>query len=382
MYTYKKIGILGGGQLGKMLIQEGINYPIEFFVLDPDKECPCAEICKNFTLGSFNDYESVINFGKSLDVVTIEIENVNTSALFELKKLGVKVFPEPEAIELIKDKGSQKEFYKKNKLKSSDFVYLNNPSIEVSAPFEFPFFLKMRTGGYDGKGVKKINKPSDLRNSFDVPSIAEKDVEPTKEIAVIVARNNAGQIKTFPSVESVFVPAVHLVDYLNCPSSISEEKEREAQEIAKKIIDSLGMTGILAVEFFIDSKNEIWINEIAPRPHNSGHQSIEANITSQYEQLIRCLLNLPLGETDVLFNSAMVNILGDANFEGEVVYHGLEKVLSQKNIFLHLYGKKVSKPYRKMGHVTILGNTKKEIAHKVELVKNNLMSKSFNKLEN
>jgi 5-(carboxyamino)imidazole ribonucleotide synthase len=382
MYTYKKIGILGGGQLGKMLIQEGINYPIEFFVLDPDKECPCAEICKNFTLGSFNDYESVINFGKSLDIVTIEIENVNTSALFELKKLGVKVFPEPEAIELIKDKGSQKEFYKKNNLKTSDFVYLNNPSLEVSAPFEFPFFLKMRTGGYDGKGVNKINNPSDLRNSFDVPSIAEKDVEPTKEIAVIVARNNAGQIKTFPSVESVFVPAVHLVDYLNCPSSISEEKEKEAQEIAKKIVESLGMTGILAIEFFIDSKNEIWINEIAPRPHNSGHQSIEANITSQYEQLIRCLLNLPLGETDVLFNSAMVNILGDANFEGEVVYNGLEKVLSQKNIFLHLYGKKISKPYRKMGHVTILGNTKEEIAHKVELVKNNLISKSFNKLEN
>ena len=382
MHKYTKIGILGGGQLGKMLIQEGISYPIEFYVLDPDKDCPCSEICKNFSCGSFNDFESVVNFGKDLDVVTIEIENVNTAALFELKKLGVKVFPEPHVIELIKDKSLQKDFYKKNNFISSEFVCLENPSIETKPPFEFPFFLKMRTGGYDGKGVKKIYNQNDYNHSFSVASIAEKDIKPKKEIAVIVARNSLGEIKSFPSVESVFVKEKHLVDYLNCPAHISESKELEGQQIAKNVIEALKMTGILAVEFFIDDNENIWINEIAPRPHNSGHQSIEANITSQYEQLIRCLLGLPLGYTDILFDSAMVNLLGQENYQGEVVYQGLEKVLSQKNIFLHLYGKKTTKPYRKMGHVTIIGNSKDEISQKVEFVKENLKVISIKKVEN
>jgi 5-(carboxyamino)imidazole ribonucleotide synthase len=382
MHKHTKIGVLGGGQLGKMLIQEGINFPIEFHVLDPDKDCPCSEICKNFSCGSFNDFESVVNFGKVLDVVTIEIENVNTAALFELKKLGVKVFPEPHVIELIKDKGLQKDFYAKNNFRSSEFVYIENPSEELNSPFEFPFFLKMRTGGYDGKGVKKIYNQKDLNNSYKVASIAEKDIKPIKELAVIVARNSIGEIKSFPSVESIFVPEIHLVDYLNCPANISKSKELEAQQIAKSIIEALEMTGILAVEFFIDNNENIWINEIAPRPHNSGHQSIEANTTSQYEQLVRCLLSLPLGETDILFNSAMVNLLGHENYQGDVAYQGLEKVLSQKNVFLHLYGKKTTKPYRKMGHVTIVGNSKDEISEKVEFIKANLKVFSIKKVEN
>ena len=382
MNTHKKIGILGGGQLGKMLIQEGINFPIEFFVLDPDDNCPCSFICKNFTKGNFNDYQTVIEFGKNLDIVTIEIENVNTAALYELKNIGVKVFPEPEAIEIIKDKGKQKEFYKNNGIKSSDFVYISNPSLEEFPPFEFPFFLKMRTGGYDGKGVKKIYDLNDLKKSFEVESIAEKNINPTKEIAVIVARNSSGQTKSFPSVESVFIPNFHLVDYLNCPADIDTSIEQEAQQIAKKLIEQLDMTGILAVEFFIDNYNNLWVNEIAPRPHNSGHQSIEANVTSQYEQLIRCLLNLPLGETNVLFSSAMVNILGAENNNGEVVYTGLEKVLSEKNIFIHLYGKKTTSPYRKMGHVTIIGEKDFEIAEKVKFVKENLKVESIKKVEN
>ncbi|MFN5795233.1 MAG: ATP-grasp domain-containing protein, partial [Bacteroidota bacterium] len=278
--------------------------------------------------------------------------------------------------------GLQKDFYKKNNFNSSEFVYLENPSIETNPPFEFPFFLKMRTGGYDGKGVKKIHNQKDYNHSFSVASIAEEDIKPIKEIAVIVARNSLGEIKSFPSVESVFVPEIHLVDYLNCPANISKSKEIEAQEIAKNIIEALEMTGILAVEFFIDDQENIWINEIAPRPHNSGHQSIEAITTSQYEQLIRCLLGLPLGDTDILFNSAMVNLLGQENYRGEVVYQGLEKVLSQKNMFLHLYGKKTTAPNRKMGHVTIIGNSRGEISKKVEFVKANLKVISIKKVEN
>jgi 5-(carboxyamino)imidazole ribonucleotide synthase len=359
-----KLGVLGGGQLGRMLIQEAINLNVHVHCLDSDLHAPCSEIASSFTLGSLNDFQGVLDFGQDKDVITVEIENVNIEALEALEKQGKKVFPQARVLKLIKDKGLQKQFYKENNIPTADFKLIEDKNqLEQQKDF-LPFVQKLRTGGYDGKGVTTIQSEKDFEKGFDVPSVLEKFVDFEKEIAVIVARNETGEIQTFPAVECEFSESLNLVEFLFSPASITKEVETEAQNIAKEIILKLDMVGILAVEFFLTKSGELLVNEIAPRPHNSGHHTIECNITSQYEQHLRSILNLPLGSTKIIQAGVMVNLLGEANFEGKAIYDGLDEILKIEGVKPHIYGKENTKPFRKMGHVTIV-NTDLEEAKKI-----------------
>lgn len=350
-----KLGILGGGQLGRMLIQSGIDLNIPFAVLDPDPEAPCSRIAE-FTCGKLTDYDTVMAFGAHCDVLTIEIENVNTQALKDLAAQGKKVFPEPHIIELIQDKRRQKCFYRDNGIPTAQF-YLTENAADVQQRHNFlPFVNKLGREGYDGRGVQLMRTREDMDKAFDAPGLIEKLVDFEKEIAVIVARNASGEIKTFPAVEMVFHPEHNLVEYLFAPADLSEAVARDADAIARKIIATLGMTGLLAVEMFVTKEGAILVNEVAPRPHNSGHHTIEANVTSQYGQHLRSILDLPLGDTATLRSSAMVNLLGAPGHSGPARYQGLEEVLRTPGVYVHLYGKKMTKPFRKMGHVTIVEN--------------------------
>lgn len=366
-----KVGILGGGQLGRMLIQSGIDFNIPFAVLDPDPAAPCSGMTEFFS-GKLTDYETVMDFGSRCDIITIEIENVNTSALKELKRRGKKVFPEPEVIELIQDKRLQKNFYKDNGIPTAEFFLTENAD-DVKAHRKFlPFVNKLGREGYDGRGVQVMRNEKDLQKAFDKPGLVEKLVDFQKEISVIVARNGNGQIRTFPVVEMVFHPVHNLVEYLFSPADLAPEVAGNADHIARNIIEKLNMTGILAVEMFVTQTGEVLVNEIAPRPHNSGHQTIEANMTSQYEQHLRAILNLPLGDTGTLLPSAMVNLLGEAGFSGPARYQGFEQVLQTPGVFVHLYGKSITKPFRKMGHVTIVDRDISLLRKKAEFVKTTL----------
>lgn len=350
-----KLGILGGGQLGRMLIQSGIDLNIPFAVLDPDPEAPCSGIAE-FTCGKLTDYDTVMAFGAHCDVLTIEIENVNTQALKDLAAQGKKVFPEPHIIELIQDKRRQKCFYRDNGIPTAQF-YLTENAADVQQHHNFlPFVNKLGREGYDGRGVQLMRTREDMDKAFDAPGLIEKLVDFEKEIAVIVARNASGEIKTFPAVEMVFHPEHNLVEYLFAPADLSEAVARDADAIARKIIATLDMTGLLAVEMFVTKEGAILVNEVAPRPHNSGHHTIEANVTSQYGQHLRSILDLPLGDTATLHASAMVNLLGAPGHSGPARYQGLEEVLRTPGVYVHLYGKKMTKPFRKMGHVTIVEN--------------------------
>jgi 5-(carboxyamino)imidazole ribonucleotide synthase len=359
-----KLGVLGGGQLGRMLIQEAINLNIHVHCLDSDVNAPCSELASSFILGSLNDFHRVLDFGQDKDVITVEIENVNVEALEALEKQGKKVFPQARVLKLIKDKGLQKQFYKENNIPTADFRLIEHKNDLNNHQDFLPFVQKLRTGGYDGKGVTTIQSEKDFEKGFDVPSVLEKFVDFEKEIAVIVARNETGEIQTFPAVECEFSESLNLVEFLFSPASITKEVETEAQNIAKEIILKLDMVGILAVEFFLTKSGELLVNEIAPRPHNSGHHTIECNITSQYEQHLRSILNLPLGSTKIIQAGVMVNLLGEANFEGKAIYDGLDEILKIEGVKPHIYGKENTKPFRKMGHVTIV-NTDLEEAKKI-----------------
>lgn len=374
----EKLGILGGGQLGRMFIQNALNLNVEVHILDPDPNAPCRNIAKIFTVGSLNDFEMVYQFGKSLDIITIEIENVNVDALQKLADEGKQVFPQPHIIRLIQDKGLQKQFYQKHQIPTASFELFDNAS-QIRAKyqngelnFETVYFQKLRTGGYDGKGVLKIAKQEDLEKLFDAPSVLEKGTAIAKEIAIIISRNANGEFNLFPIVEMVFDPQLNLVDYLFAPAHISSDLAQKANELARQIITKLDMVGILAIEMFITPENEILVNEMAPRPHNSGHHTIEANFTSQFEQHFRAIFNLPLGSTDTRSLAAMVNLLGEAGFEGEAKYEGLEEILSMRGVYVHLYGKKITKAGRKMGHITILNEDFEDLKEKINYVKNNL----------
>jgi 5-(carboxyamino)imidazole ribonucleotide synthase len=367
----QRIGILGGGQLGRMLIQSAIDFNIHFSVLDPDAEAPCSKL-SSFTHGKLTDFDTVINFGKELDLLTIEIENVSVPALKELEKQGKKIFPQPEIIELIQDKRVQKEFYRKNNIPTADFILTQNKQETLTHNAFLPAVNKLGKEGYDGRGVQIIRTEKDLDKAFDAPGLLEKLIDFEKEIAVIVARNEKGEVVTYPAVEMVFHPTANLVEYLFAPAQISKAIADEADKIARDIIQKLGMVGLLAVEMFETKGGEVLVNEIAPRPHNSGHQTIEANVTSQYEQHLRAILNLPLGDTSALLPSAMVNLLGEEGFSGEAKYEGLEEVLAQSGIHVHLYGKKMTKPFRKMGHVTIVDADMESLKKKANFVKNTL----------
>jgi 5-(carboxyamino)imidazole ribonucleotide synthase len=370
-YQQYKVGILGGGQLGRMLIQSGMDWNITFSVLDPDPSAPCQSFCE-FKVGKLTDYKTVIEFGESCDLITIEIENVNVEALKELKRRGKKVFPQPEVIELVQDKRTQKNFYKNNNIPTADFLLVENRKEVIAQKTFLPAVNKLGREGYDGRGVQLLRTDSDLEKAFDAPGLLEKLIDFETEISVIVARNENGETQSFPSVEMIFHPEANLVEYLFSPASISESVANEAERIAKKLITDLNMVGLLAVEMFVTKDQKVLVNEIAPRPHNSGHQTIEANVTSQYQQYLRAILNLPLGNTAVVHPSAMVNLLGEEGFSGQAKYIGLEEVLKLNGVYVHLYGKKLTKPFRKMGHVTIVDTDVNSLKKKANFVKQTL----------
>ncbi len=366
-----KLGILGGGQLGRMLIQSGIDYNISFSVLDPDPNAPCSRLAE-FTAGKLTDYNTVIRFGKSCDLITIEIENVNTKALKKLEEMGKKVFPQPSIIELIQDKRIQKQFFRNHEIPTAEFFLTENKNDVKQYTSFLPAVHKLAQEGYDGRGVQMIKNDGDLEKAFDAPGLLEKLIDFDKEIAVIVAKNESGEISTFPPVEMVFHPEQNLVEFLFSPADLSEHTSQLADKIARDVINHLGLVGILAVEMFVTKDGNVLVNEIAPRPHNSGHQTIEANDTSQYEQHLRAILNQPLGSTATRISSAMVNLLGEDGYTGEAKYVGLEDVLAIEGVHVHLYGKKKTKPFRKMGHVTIVDNDKESLMKKANFVKDNL----------
>lgn len=371
-YGDLKLGILGGGQLGRMLIQQAINYNVTVKVLDPDREAPCRKLCDEFVVGSLNDYETVYNFGKKVDLLTIEIEKVNVDALEQLEREGVVVYPQPRVIRLIQDKGLQKQFFKENDIPTAEFQIISSAQELQQASMPFPYIQKLRRDGYDGKGVYKVVDESYLPKAFTEPSLIERWVDFEKEIAVIVARNDKGDMDTFPMVEMDFNPEANLVEFLISPSTLPFDVQQEAADIAKKIADSLKIVGLLAVEMFLDKNGKILVNELAPRPHNSGHQTIEGNVVSQFEQHLRAIFNQPLGNTDSLSNAIMINILGEAGYEGPAVYQGIEKVLKCPGVYIHLYGKALTKPFRKMGHVTIVDADREKAIERARYVQETL----------
>ncbi|GAB2687216.1 5-(carboxyamino)imidazole ribonucleotide synthase [Mucilaginibacter koreensis] len=371
-YGDLRLGILGGGQLGRMLIQQAINYNVTVKVLDPDKEAPCRKLCDEFVTGSLSDYETVYNFGKKVDLLTIEIEKVNVDALEQLEREGVEVYPQPRVIRLIQDKGLQKQFFKENDIPTAEFQIISSAEQLKNSSIPFPYIQKLRRDGYDGKGVYKVVDENDLAGAFTAPSLIERWVDFEKEIAVIVARNERGEVSTFPLVEMEFNPEANLVEFLISPSTLPFEVQQEATAIAKKIAEDLRIVGLLAVEMFLDKEGRILVNELAPRPHNSGHQTIEGNVVSQFEQHLRAIFNQPLGNTESLSNAIMINLLGEAGYEGPAVYQGIEKVLKCPGVYIHLYGKTLTKPFRKMGHVTIVDADREKAIERARMVQQTL----------
>jgi len=367
-----KIGILGGGQLGRMLLQQAPDYPIETFVLEATEDAPAAHLCHHFVKGNINDYETVLQFGRKVDVLTIEIEHVNVEALFQLEKEGVKIFPRPEVLQTIKDKGLQKQFYEKHNIPSPPFVLTENDKDVLNHLDFLPAAHKLRTGGYDGKGVQLMLNESEVALAFNEPSVLEQLVIIEKEIAVIVARNETGETAIYPPTEMVFDPDLNLVDYLLSPAELNDQQTTEAQQLALQVCNAFNSPGIFAVEMFLDDEGKLWVNETAPRAHNSGHHSIEGNYCSQYDMQLRVLQNLPLGNTNAIQASLMLNVLGEPGHSGKVKYEGLDVVMDLPNVYIHLYGKTTTKPGRKMGHVTILGNSQRELMTKAEVVRNSL----------
>jgi 5-(carboxyamino)imidazole ribonucleotide synthase len=368
-YDTFKLGILGGGQLGRMLLQKAADFNISNSILDPDPNAPCKNLTDEFVLGDFNDHDTVLKFGRKVDLLTIEIEHVNVEALEQLEKEGILVYPQSRTIKLVQDKGNQKIFYRTNKIPTAEFHLIENRSEIEKYANQFPLIQKLRKGGYDGKGVMKLKSVSDIKNGFDSPSILEKHIEFEKEISVIVARNLNGEIKTFPVVDMLFNSEANLVEYLFSPADLNESIQNKAESIAMQVAESLQIIGVLAVEMFVLKNGELLVNEIAPRPHNSGHHSIEANVTSQYEQHLRAILNLPLGNTDILQPSVMVNLLGEKGFDGHARYEGLNEAMKLNGVKVHLYGKKITKPFRKMGHITVVSTSLEDAKEKAEKIK-------------
>ncbi len=372
----RKIGILGGGQLGRMLLQAAANYPVETYVLENDDECPAAHLCHHFTKGDIKDFDVVYNFGRGLDAITIEIENVNVEALERLESEGVKVFPKPYVLKTIKNKILQKQFYQQHQIPSPEFV-ITNTIAELHQQEKFlPAVHKIGEGGYDGKGVQLLKTKEDIVKGFDAPSVLEKMFPIHKEIAQMVAINEKGETALYPPVEMLFDPYLNLLDYQLCPAELDERTLWKVEAIAISVVRNLKSPGIFAIEMFVDKAGNVLVNETAPRVHNSGHHTIEAHYCSQFDMLWRIMLDYPLGNTDAILPSIMVNIIGAEGFSGEAKYEGLEDVLKIQNAFVHLYGKKQTKPGRKMGHVTILSNEKPELIHQSNKVKKTLFVKS------
>lgn len=371
--TNFKLGILGGGQLGKMMLYNTRKFDIYTAVLEASEDAPCKIACDEFHLGNLMDYETVYNFGKRVNVLTFEIENINVDALETLEKEGVKVYPSSKTLRTIQNKAKQKLFYVDNNIPTapfSRFAYLSEIEDAINnGGLKFPFVWKAAQFGYDGNGVKIVRHLSDLEGLPKGECIAETLVPFKNELAVIVARNASGETKTYPVVEMEFHPEANQVEYVICPARISEEIAKKAEEVALKTSKAFNHVGLLAVEMFLTEDDQILINEVAPRPHNSGHQTIEASYTSQFEQHIRAILDLPLGRTGSKVGGVMVNLVGAEGFTGDVVYENIEKIMKMEGVTPHIYGKKQTRPFRKMGHVTIVNENLSEARRIAEAVK-------------
>lgn len=353
-----KLGVLGGGQLGKMLLSETQKFDIYTIVLDKSDDAPCSKIANEFQQGDLLDFYTVYNFGKKVDLLTIEIENVNIDALDKLKEEGLTIYPKPENLRIIQNKARQKLFYLNNNIPTTDFKHYallkELKHLCKTNSISFPFVWKSAQFGYDGNGVKIINNYQDLKKLPKGECIAEELIPFKNELAVIVARNKSGQTKTYPVVEMEFHPEQNQVEYVICPARISEKVAKKAQLIALKVANAFDFIGLLAVEMFQTKNDEILVNEVAPRTHNSGHYSIEASYTNQFEQHLRSILNLPLGNTQNKVAGIMVNLVGEEGFTGNTIYKNIEEILKIDGVTPHIYGKKQTKPFRKMGHVTIV----------------------------
>lgn len=371
-----RLGILGGGQLGKMLLTETRKFDIQTFVLDPSGDAPAQFGSNQFFEGSLMHFETVYKFGKMVDVLTIEIENVNLEALLKLEEEGLPVYPSPKTLQLIQNKGRQKDFYVGHDIPTSAyqrFVSLNalHEALENHS-LEFPFVWKSAQFGYDGQGVKICRSALDLVKLPDVECLAEALVPFKTELAVIVARSVSGEVKTYPVVEMEFHPEANQVEYVLCPARIDENVAQQAREIALRVSEAYQHVGLLAVEMFLTHDNEILVNEVAPRPHNSGHYSIEASYTSQFENHLRAILNLPLGNTESKVAGIMVNLVGEDGYTGQVLYENIEKIMAIDGVTPHIYGKRETRPFRKMGHVTIVNEDMAEARKIAEEVKNSI----------
>ena len=370
------LGILGGGQLGKMLLYETRKFDIKTSVLDPSKNAPCKIACDTFEVGDLMDFETVYNFGKKVDVLTFEIEHVNIDALESLEKEGITVYPSSNTLRNINDKITQKKFYQTHQIPTSAFQIFNSKDELIVAinkyEIRYPFVWKQSTGGYDGMGVCIVRNKEDLANVKDTPCIAEKLIPFVNELAVIVSRNPNGEVASYPVVEMEFHPEANQVEYVICPARIENNIAERAKKIAEKVSNSFEHVGLLAVELFQTEEGEILVNEVAPRPHNSGHFSIEGSLTNQFEQHIRAILNLPLGNTKSKIAAIMVNLVGEDGYTGDAYYKNLEQILNLDGVTPHIYGKKQTRPYRKMGHVTIVNNDISKARKIAEVVKNTI----------
>jgi len=375
----KKLGIIGGGQLGKMLLAECNKMSITTYVIDSSERSPCKNLCSQFYFGDLNDYDTILNFGRECDIITFEIEHINVDALDELEKMGKDVYPRPSTLRIIQDKNQQKRFFKNNNIPTSDFKYfkcLEDLAIAIDKnEINFPCVWKKTKFGYDGFGVKVLKSPVDIETLPDSEMIIEEFIPFDKELSVIVARNPSGEVKCYKTVEMEFNKDSNQVEYVISPANISDQIDKKAQDLAIKLSNSLDSIGILAVEMFL-TNNSILVNELAPRPHNSGHFSIEACQSSQFQQHIRAVFNLKLGETNHLGSAIMLNIVGSEGYSGKVYYENLDHVFKSKFSNLHLYGKEETRPNRKMGHVTIICDKFEDSYEKAKFLKETIKVKS------
>jgi 5-(carboxyamino)imidazole ribonucleotide synthase len=367
-----KAGILGGGQLGRMLLQAAANYPVETYVMEDDENSPAAHLCHHFVKGDIRNFDDVYQFGKNLHALTIEIESVNEEALEKLEAEGVKIYPKSSALRTIKNKILQKQFYTEHSIPTAEYFVTNDLAAVRSRADFLPAVHKIGTGGYDGRGVQILRTPAEIEKGFDAPGVLEKLVNIDKEIAQIIAVNDKGETAIYPPVDMVFDSRLNLLDYQISPADLPQNTLWKVEAISLRVVKELKSPGIFAVEMFVTRQGEVFVNETAPRVHNSGHHTIEANYSSQFDMLWRVILGYPLGNTEVILPGAIVNLLGSEGYEGEAHYEGLDEVLQMDNVFVHIYGKKETKAGRKMGHVTIISREKQDLVYKAHKIKNTL----------
>lgn len=376
-----KLGIIAGGQLAKMLVLAASNWDVKTYVMDTEEQCPASTSCTQFVKGDLKNYDDVLRFGQMVDMITFEIEDINIEALQKLKSEGKRINPDPNILEMVQDKGEQKLFYRDNDIPTSHFDLYDGKQAILQAitdgKLKIPFVQKLRKGGYDGRGVAIIKRKEQLSQLLDGPSLIEDLVPVAKEVSVIAARNKKGEVRCYPLVEMEFNENANLVERLVCPAVVDEEKGQEAELLATKIVTALDLQGIIAVEFFLDQDNNILVNEMAPRPHNSGHHTIESNFTSQFEQHLRTIFDFPLGTTEIKLPAVMINLLGEEGYDGLAKYEGLSESLEVEGVKVHLYGKKITRPFRKMGHVTVMDHSIENAKTKADIVKKLLKIKSW-----